>query len=216
MQFNFDNFSYLAIFGTAKGGKSNFLKHLMHQLYQAGWRYIIFDWVHDYDEDFGQIVTNLEALIRYAGYRRLIYQYPGTPSKEATEAFFSLIWNDTRFWNYFIVMEEADQYIYSRSSKTSSAMSVINLGRHHGNGYAVVSRRLGDLNLDASAYADYIISFLQYLDKDLQRLADILGKDIAREVRNLEPYHFILVNIKSQNLVRGEKWDIHAPVPLME
>lgn len=215
MDFQFSNATGIAVFGTRGGGKSNFIQWLMSLLTEKGGKYLIFDYVQDYDAKWGKVCHKLSELLKYRYLGQLIFQYPDLDEHpEVVDSFFKLVYH--HFRDFFVVCEETDRYAHSKSSQTSPFMTFINLGRHKNQGYAVVSRRLGNLKLDCTAFVDYIISFFQFVDVDIQRLGTMLSKEIANEVPKLEEHHYLLFNVKTQNLNQGEKWDIFPPCPLME
>lgn len=209
MNVNFTNQSRIVVFGTTGSGKSNWIKYLT----QSFPKLLIFDYIHDYTKEYGLIVTKIEHLLpAQRKSRRIIFQYPEEPPDHVVEDFFEIV--NKYFQNWFLICEETDRYAPSRSSAVSSFMSMLNLGRHRGNGWICVSRRLGRLNLDVISYAQYIVSFFQHTDRDLARLSDFMG-EIAFKLKELPEHHFLVYSVTTQNLNRGEKWEIFSPVPLM-
>lgn len=210
LNLNFTNRTRFTLLGTTGGGKSNFLKTLIMNFR----KYIILDYIHDYNSEWGHIARTPNQIfdLLKKGANKIIFQYPRKPPKSVVETFFDIVFDYMP--NFFVVCEETDRYAGSRSSEDSAFMNFMNLGRHHFNGWACVSRRLGRLNLDVISYSEYIISFFQHTDNDLNRLKKYMG-DVAFQLKTLPKHHFLVWDVLNQNLNRGEKWEIFSPVKLM-
>lgn len=103
------------------------------------------------------------------------------------ENLFKLVWI---VGNCIIVVEESELYI-NPYSKFSNFLKLVRYGRHKNINIIAIARRVVELSNDIKANADYIITFKQILDRDLNYLAS-LGFN-KEKCFNLEPFKFEVI-----------------------
>lgn len=204
MPFIFKSNDRITVLGQTGTGKSNFVKYLFFSFEKV----IVYDYMHEWDERFGTIVRSLPALdsALSKGHAKVILQTPiaYTDEKDLNELFDYIFYNH---YNCMIICEEIDAY--AKTHKLPQGFSnVLRLGRKKGQGLIMVSRRIAEINLSCLANSQWIISFMQFMDQDLKRLASVMGNTIW-ELPKLDPYWFVIYDVKAHQA------QICEPIKLM-
>lgn len=95
--------------------------------------------------------------------------------------------------NCLVVWEEVDSWFKSREV-SPVAFELVNQGRHRDITVIGVSRRPAMVARDMTANATQIACFGTEEPRDLNYLAEYIGKDVAAQLKGLTPHHAILWN----------------------
>lgn len=175
------------ITGKTQSGKTNFAKYLIRQLKN----YIIYDIKREYSS-FGIVVhTKKEFLTSLKrGYSQIVIQ-PNDLSKENFNEICQTIFQ--KLTNIILIVDEVHKFC-TKSSIPYYLNAIVTVGASLGIGFMGISQRCANVHNDILASSEYIISFYQFLDNDINKLKEFLGTE-AEKLKNIEYYYFLMFSI---------------------
>ncbi len=175
------------ITGKTQSGKTNFAKYLIRQLKN----YIIYDIKHEYS-GFGIVVRNkkefLQALSR--GYSQIVIQ-PENLNKDFFNEICKIIF--TKMTNMIFVVDEVHKFC-TKNNIPYYLNAIVTVGASLKIGFIGISQRCANVHNDIIASSEYIISFYQFLDNDINKLKEFLGAD-AEKLKTIDYFYFLSFSI---------------------
>jgi len=181
------------ITGKTQSGKTNFAKYLIRQLKN----YIIFDIKREYS-GFGIVVNDRKSFVTALnrGYSQIVIQ-PNDLSKEFFDSICETVFK--KLTNIMFIVDEVHKFC-TKNSIPYYLNAIVTVGASLGIGFMGISQRCANVHNDILASSEYIISFYQFLDNDINKLKEFLGAD-AEKLKNLEYYYFLMFSIFDKKIV---------------
>ena len=170
------------ICGKTGTGKS----YLAKRLIQSFNKYIIYDPDLEHSE-LGFVVNNISDFKKAISEKsKVVYQpksYEQLEFIEVCEFIFNNLYNVV-----FMVDEIAD--LAPNNAIPSSFSMIIRRGSKRGIGCISITQRVAHVDKTPIAQSEHFMSFYQFLDNDIDKIKEFIGKD-ALKLRELKPYYFL-------------------------
>lgn len=163
----------MVVCGQKGSGKS----HLAEVVCKNIDRILIYDTLHEH----GAIAKPTYTPPKEENLNGKVVFQPLNRSRELFDQVCGEVW---KRGNICFMVDECDRFASKFEPLTPNFDNLVNLGRHRRCGLICVTRRLARLHNDIISQADSVVSFYQYLNRDVDTLAENLG-DQAEIARNL-------------------------------
>lgn len=176
-------------FTVRGGGKSRVLKDLLARSRPR--RVVVVDPMREYKGP-GVLVTSYRDLATYLRRNRPIcrvrWQVADTPWDLHFGELCEIVW---AMRNVLLVVDELDLFMTARSVP-ESFRTLVEQGRHRGISVWGATRRTARIPADLSAQADVLYIGRMHEPADLDYWRKVIGRDNARALLQLRPYHFLV------------------------
>ena len=206
LELDFQQTDLWGIAGKRGSGKTNLLLFITDFLVKSGCNVLVVDPVYDLEKELKKFYGEQYAQIfngKTSGLVHIKFQDRGGFDKLLATVF-------KRNWKGVMVIDEADGFFPNKVKQTDLANHFIQIGRHHGVGGIIVTRRLAKLSTDITSQANKLCMFKHWQRADLDYLRESNLGDYAELLRTLKKWHFMFLNTDEEFV------QICNPVPKMK